>query len=235
MKTFFERINAWFLSLFLVGCIVFIFLLSGVSQEWDGTIIGMGIIIIVIIFSFLLFIFFWLWLIHQSRDEKIRFIKIFLGLVILIVLLIASARVINHFINKHDEEKPREIAPAAVSAELPKDIVKVGKIIYKEETGIIKGEYYFYFSVEVENVSEKYRIENITMSLTAYKDNVAFFKGKGKLYSDWRLNREQLGLNPKGKETLRIHIDNVHPNTFPPKPWTFSTNIESVVGRHFLE
>jgi hypothetical protein len=229
MKTFFERISAWLLSMFLIGCIIFIFIILEISHEWSGGIIELVIKIIAIIISFLIFILFWLWLIYQSRNEKIKFLKILSGFVILIVLLIASTRVIKHSINKQDEEKPRETT--AVSTELPKDIVKVGEIVYKEKSGLMN-EPSYYFSVEVENVSDKYRIDNITINLTAYKDNVAFYKEKAELQLLWNKDSSG-GLNPKGKTTLYFFIKNVSPKTFPPKPWTYSTNVELVVGRQF--
>ncbi len=233
MKTFFERINVWLLILFLIGCGIFVFLLLDVSQGWSE-IIELRVKIFAIIFSLFLFVFCWLWLIYQSRQEKLKLLKVLLSLVVLIVLLIVSAKVMQHSVKEHDKEQLKE--SKEVEIELPKDIVKVGEIIYKEESGLNTPRYYF--SVEVENISEKYRIENITMRLTAYKDNVAFYKDKARLVADrihWRGDLVGIGLNPKGKTTLKFFIDNVNPRTFPPKPWTFSTNVESVVGRHFLE
>lgn len=233
MKTFFERINVWLLILFLIGCGFFVFLLLAVSQEWSE-IIELRVKIFAIIFSLFLFVFCWLWLIYQSRQEKLKLLKVLLSLVILIVLLVVSAKVMQHSVKEHDKEQLKE--SKEVEIELPKDIVKVGEIIYKEESGLNTPRYYF--SVEVENISEKYRIENITMSLTAYKDNVAFYKEKAELVDPIvQLLRKDngSGLNPKGKTTLDFFIENVNPKTFPPKPWTFSTNVESVVGRHFLE
>lgn len=236
MKTFFERINVWLLILFLIGCGIFVFLLLHVSQGWSE-IIELRVKIFAIIFSLFLFVFCWLWLIYQARQEKLKLLKIFSGLVILILLLIIPVKIIEHKEqlkeSKENELKLLRLERAfGVEIELPKDIIKVGEITYTE--GSVLDKPIYYFSIEVENVSEKYCIKNITADLTVYKDSVAFYKNKAEL-ADSNSSGLRIGLNPKGKTTLKFFIDNVNPRTFPPKPWTFSTNVESVVGRHFLE
>jgi hypothetical protein len=84
MKTIIEKINAWFLALFLIVGVVFILLFTEKSE------------LIAIILAFSLFLFFFAWLIYQTKTERIRFLKVFISLCILISgLLFAASRFKN--------------------------------------------------------------------------------------------------------------------------------------------
>lgn len=229
MKTFFEKINAWFLTLFLIGCGIFIFLLASVSE------------IVTITLSFFLFLFFFIWLIYQPKKEKVKFLKIFS----ILFFLSLSTLIIYAIINKKIENK-KEMERAAryhsveeLLKELPKETVKIRTIKYHKW----KGKYYnpfnenpYYFGVEVENISEKYRVEDLTVRLTVYKDNTAFYKCLSRLnpFSLWGpALKKRLALNPKGITTIKCYIEDIRPDTFPPEPWMFSAEVESVKGKLF--
>jgi len=260
MKSFFERISVWLLILFLIGCLSLVFLLLDATQEWGG--IVRLIVKITSIISFLfLFIFFWLWLIYQSRREKIKLLKILSGVVALVLIIIISITLNKKSVNEQNNRQLNK--NNKVFVELPKDIVKLGEIIYhpsekieedKDMFSTVKKPRYStpidstpYFSLEVENLSEKYCIYDIIVNITAYKDKVAFYKGKAALahidsfevymgrdpYRNFETNPLINALNPKGKTTLNCYISKVNPKTFPPKPWTFSTSVESIVGTPF--
>jgi hypothetical protein len=223
MKSFFERISAWLLILFLVGCLIFVFLLFDAVEYWDG-IVKLLVNVISTIFLLLLFIFLWLWLVYQSRQEKFKLLKIFSGIVALFLIVVAVRTLSKKSVT---EQKSRTVID--FRAELPKDTVRLGEVIYHPSE---KGQPYSsaYFSLEVENLSKKYRIENIIINVTAYKDRVAFYKGKAELNYGGILGT---ALNPKGKTTLHCSIVKVDPDTFPPKPWTFTASVESIEGKPF--
>lgn len=142
---------------------------------------------------------------------------------------------------EYEKRHPHQFLP-----DLPKEIVRIGTIKYIKpsrlpgvnvDTGRLASA--AHFSIEIENVSEKYRIEHLIISLTAYKDGVAFYKGEAS-FGGTRPRRpfdtssfETMGLNPKGNTSVNCYIENISPYSFPPKPWTFSTTVESVKGKPF--
>lgn len=76
MKNIIEKINAWFLILFLIAGVFFVVLFAEKSE------------LIATSLAFFLFLFFFAWLIYQTKTERIKFLKIFISLSILILGLL---------------------------------------------------------------------------------------------------------------------------------------------------
>jgi hypothetical protein len=165
MKSFFEKINAWFLVLLLFGCGFFIYLYASVSE------------VLSISLSFLLFLFTFAWLLSKPKKEIVNFFEILAVSALIFISGVAISIVIDKI-----EPMKKTITSIPELDKLPTEIVKIRVLKHEESHAVSKGDWRSiiptpsYFVLEVENLSDKYRIEKLKINLIVAKDNVVFYK-----------------------------------------------------------